>query len=74
MRLPSKLTSFDDSTLADLAPVLSQIDPEGTSLTVLNDRFCDHERGTYRFIEALTVLYALRKIEMNADGVIQIAA
>lgn len=68
MRLPSKLFTFAESTLSDLAPVLSQISPNGTAVTDLQANCTNLQDDPQRFIEALTVLFALNRVQLDEES------
>lgn len=67
MRLPNKLFTFAESTLSDLAPVLSQISPDGTAVTDLQANCTSLRDDPQRFIEALTVLFALNQVQLDEE-------
>ena len=67
MRLPNKLFTFAESTLSDLAPVLSQISPNGTQVTELQTNCTSLRDDPQRFIEALTVLFALNRVQLDEE-------
>ena len=58
MLLPSKLVSFGESTLANLAPVLSCVPEEGIQVSDLYLRCNCDVKDTESFIDALTVAFA----------------
>lgn len=64
MFLPNKLYTFNESTLALLAPVLDGLGSEPASVSALRT-IVGAEMNTTNFLDALTCLYALRAIDYD---------
>lgn len=73
MRLPNKLYTFDESTLANFPRILNHLD-NPMRLIDLHFDLVKQVGGTAELIEALTLLLALRKITIDVkNGVIALA-
>lgn len=74
MRLPNKLYSFEQTSLAYFAPILECLDSE-QDLVQLYAHFKNEIPSVSDFLEVLSLLYALNAIEVNFEkGVIRRAA
>ncbi len=69
MRLPSKVTSYRESTLSSLPILLIQIKKECFTPHMLYLKTQDNFKNIGEFIDAVLCLYALNKIKIDeADG------
>jgi hypothetical protein len=65
MKFPSKVTSFENSTLALLPRLLNPIKAGDISPTNLLENVRGETGSVSNFLDALTCLFALTKIELN---------
>ncbi len=68
MKLPSKIFTYNESTLSKLVPVLKSIKEKRCSLSELYKKNKNLFKNTKDFTECLTVLFALKKIKFNQDS------
>ena len=67
MLLPSKLTSYHESTLSKLAPILFVLEKRDMHVVSLYETVRNKMDGIENFIMALDCLYALGKIEYDEN-------
>jgi len=67
MRFPSKNTSFSDSIIAKFPIVLGVLERADVSASELYRAVKDTTEDIGEFIEILDCLYALGKLELNAE-------
>ena len=67
MRFPSKNTSFSNSIIAKFPTVLSALEQNDMSASALYKAVEDTTEDIGEFIEILDCLYALGKLELNAE-------
>jgi len=67
MHFPSKNTSFNDSIIAKFPTVLNALEQEDMTTSALYYAVKDTTEDVGEFIEILDCLYALGKIELNAE-------
>lgn len=67
MRLPNKVNSFNGSVISRFPVVLNVLEQGDTSPSTLYDSVIKTVGDISEFIEILDCLYALGKIEFNAE-------
>lgn len=67
MRLPNKVNSFEESVISKFPFVLSALSKEDISVSALYEAIGKIADDIGEFIEILDCLYALGKIEFNAE-------
>lgn len=71
MKLPNKVTSYSESILSRLPPILDQLEDGDQSPYSLYQDVRDVFVDISEYIDALDCLFALKKIELNdVEGVI----
>lgn len=71
MKLPNKVTSYSESILSRLPPILEQLEDGDQSPYSLYQDVRDVFVDISEYIDALDCLFALKKIELNdVEGVI----
>lgn len=68
MRLPSKVTSFKESSLSKFPVLLETINKTDLSTYELYEETKKHFESIEDFIETLDYLYALNKITFEKEG------
>lgn len=66
MRLPSKVTSFKDSTLAKFPIVLNKIKTKDYPVAILYEEICD-KISLQDYIDVLDCLFALKQITLKKE-------
>ena len=74
MQLPSKLFSFEESTLSKFAPLLKALQTRQYSILELYSISEELFSGVNDFINTLDCLYALKKIDFKEDEEVLIYA
>ena len=74
MKLPSKITSYNESILYKMNMLIAIIVKEDISITSLYNKVKADFSEINEFIDALDCLYVLKKIELNEQGVLHYAA
>lgn len=75
MKLPSKITSYKESTLSKFSPILLILQNADTSVFVLYEATKKHFIDIEDFMDTLDCLFALKRISYNAEcGVIHYVA
>ena len=67
MRLPNKVTSYQESVLSKLIVLLDVLCTKDTSLIGLYSDTKECFSDIFEFIDAVDVLFALNKLEYNED-------
>lgn len=68
MKFPSKVVPFAESTFAYFAPILTAIEDKQYTPLSLYTKLPTYRRPDLpEYIDALTCLFALRKIELDSD-------
>lgn len=67
MKLPSKITSYGESTLSKLPPVLSALQNADIGVFALYTSTADSFINIEEFLDALDCLFALHKIQYDAE-------
>jgi len=65
MRLPSKVTSFEESTLSNFPILLNEIKKMEIAPMALYEKIKSEKCGVSDFLITLDCLYALNKIKLN---------
>lgn len=68
MRLPSKITSYEDSLLNKFPLLMKNIEKGGISIYELYEITKKYFDDVEQFIDALDYLYALNKIELDKES------
>lgn len=75
MRLPNKVTSYSESVLAMMYPILDLLSQTDLSVYELYRKTAANYTSIADFLDVLDCLFALNKIEYcEADGVIRYVA
>lgn len=67
MKLPNKITSYQESVLSKLTVLLDVLSIEDVSLIELYSKTKQNFSDISEFIDTVDVLFALEKLEYNAD-------
>lgn len=67
MRLPSKITSYGESTLSKLPPILSILQNTDIGVFALYESTAESFATIEEFLDALDCLFALKKIRYDAE-------
>jgi hypothetical protein len=67
MRLPNKITTFNESVLSKLAPVLRVLENGDIPIMALYERVRAEVEDVDVFLTTLDCLYALGKISLNEE-------
>lgn len=67
MKLPNKVTSYQESVLSKITILLDVLSIRDISLVALYIDTKQHFSDTFEFIDAVDCLYALNKLEYNDD-------
>ena len=68
MKLPSKIFTYNESTLSKLVPVLKSIKEKGCSPSNLYKKHKKLFKNTNDFTECLDLLFVLGKIKFNQNS------
>ena len=75
MKLPNKVTSYEESVLSKLFPVLNLLSQKNMQIPELYSETREHYRSYSEFVDALDCLFALRKIEyLDSEEVLHYVA
>lgn len=75
MKLPNKVSSYSESTLSKICPVLEALEKRDLSVYELYLNTSNNFNSYADFIEVIDCMFALRKIELIADkGVLHYVA
>lgn len=67
MKLPSKITSYGESTLSKLPPILSVLQNADIGVFSLYESTAEFFINIEEFLDALDCLFALQKIRYDAE-------
>lgn len=67
MRLPSKITSYSESVLSKIPPILSVLQNEDTETLVLYEATMKYFSDIEEFLDTLDCLFALKKIRFDTE-------
>lgn len=67
MKLPSKITSYGESTLSKLPPILSVLQNTDIGVFALYESTAEFFINIEEFLDALDCLFALQKIRYDAE-------
>ena len=65
MKLPSKVTSYQESIISKIVVILEVLSEKDTSISELYRYTNQHFSDTAEFIDAIGCLFALNKLEYN---------
>lgn len=68
MRLPSKITSYKESSLSKFPFLLDKLNEDGLSVYELYEVTNKNFKSIEEFIDSLDYLFALRKIEFDRES------
>lgn len=68
MRLPSKITSYKESSLSKFPFLLDKLNEDGLSVYELYEVTNKNFKSIEEFIDTLDYLFALRKIESDRES------
>lgn len=68
MRLPSKITSYKESSLSKFPFLLDKLNEDGLSVYELYEVTNKNFKNIEEFIDTLDYLFALRKIEFDRES------
>lgn len=72
MKLPSKITSFKESSISNFSKILEIVKTTNITAFALYNIIKDNFNSLTEFIDTLDCLFSLRKIELlNNEGVIK---
>ena len=67
MKLPSKITSYQESVLSKFSPVLAVLQSADTGVFALYAMTSKHFTGIEEFMDTLDCLFALNKVTYDAE-------
>lgn len=74
MKFPSKLYTYEESSISKFPIILKLISAESYTIEDLYDLTKDQVGGITEFLHIMDCLYALGKIDINEEGEISYAA
>ena len=67
MRLPSKITSYNESVISKFPPILLVLENSDIGIVALYEATMKNFSNVEEFLDTLDCLFALRKIRYDAD-------
>lgn len=67
MKLPSKITTYNESVLSKFAPILSVLQNADTGIFDLYEATMKHFSSIEEFLDTVDCLFALQRIRYNAE-------
>ena len=67
MKLPSKITSYDESVISKFPPILSALQNTDSGIFALYEATAKHFSCIEEFLDTLDCLFALQKIRYDTE-------